>query len=263
MNHLYTVIILLFCFSNQIIGQETFFIKTERENQSVKIGKQVWDGSTFFTVPSSEGFHQVIVQEKGFKDEYDFIHRSSNQIFSNHFAINVDTNIIAVVKPVAFEFANNFELEVYNCDYTSYLKDLDHNGELSTIYESLDSAPIKALIKPDPYTLVKLTNEYHNATRGRYKFYTLGKINKIRIYKVNINTTDSFIQLEIESDWSITRKNLENLPTFPHTGSSGKHVLTETLELSGNIINKALHDAAMSAMFNLLSEQQVYLVGIK
>jgi len=253
------ILAFLVCLSFVCQAQKTYFITTERDTQQLVIDGQKWSGNAFFEVASGKKYVDVKIYEDGYKMEYDVLHKDTNHPFSTQHFINVDTNIIAIIKPIEINFIPEaFDFQTNSLDLATFLKDLDHDGALQQYAKMEKEDELINAIKPSVQYLTNELNEYHNSTIGRYKFYTLAEIKSIHVYEVFINENDTFIQVYLDVDWSITSKNTENLPQFPHPGKSGKFIVTA--DNKKDQINRAVNDALLDSIFYFLEEQEMRLI---
>ena len=248
---------LLFSFWGQ--AQKTYFITTESEDQELIIDGQKWNGKAFFTVDSGKSLAEVIVKQEGYKTEYDILHENSNHTYSSKHFINVDTNIIAIIKPIQLDFVKeDFDFQTHSLDHATFLKDLDHDGSLQEYTKMENEGEILNSIKPSLRYITNDLNNYHNSTIGRYKFYILATINSLKLYEISLSETEKFIQVHVDVDWSITSKNTENLKQYPHPGKSGKIIFKQ--KKSMDTINLAVNDAIVDSMLYFLEEQELRII---
>lgn len=248
---------LFFSFWGQ--AQKTYYITTESDEQELIIDDQKWNGKAFFTVESGKTLAEVVIKQEGYKTEYDILHENLNHSFSTNHFINVDTNIIALIKPIRLEFVKeDFDFETHVLDHATFLKDLDHDGSLQDYPKIENEGEVLNMIKPSLRYITNELNNYHNSTIGRYKFYTLATINSIKLYEVSLSETERFIQVYVDVNWSITSKNTENLPQFSHRGKSGKFILFQ--DKTNETVNLAVNDAIMDSMLYFMEEQEVRLI---
>lgn len=238
-------------------AQKTYFIETERKTQDVSIDGTQWDKEPFFTVNPSSGSHQVIIEEPGYKKEFDILKEGIHTIFTTQQKVLVDTLILSKVKPIELAFSEDIEINTYDVNYVGYMKDITYSGKLSTAYSASENSEIIiSAINPKILYLVNELNEYHNMTRGRYEFYSLGMIRSIDIFEVTMEDKTKFLSANVIVDWSITRKNTENLPQYKHEGFSGKMLYNPEAKTQGSAVNGVIHDALFSSLLSFLSDQE-------
>ncbi len=241
-------------------AQKTYFIETERKTQEIFIDGLKWDKESFFTVNPSDGYHQVIVKEKGYKSEFGILKEGMHDVFTTSQKINVDTIILSQVKPIELTFAEDIKINTYNVDYIGYMKDINYVGEISNAYnKSENDAKIQEAVNPKNQYLINELNEYHEMTRGRYQFYSLGSIKSIEIYEVIIDENTKFLQAEVNVDWSITRKSTKDLPQYNFDGMSGKIIYNPAAVTQDSAVNAVIHDALFSSLINFLEDQEMRL----
>jgi len=260
-----TIIILLaviFLCSNFGWSQKTYYLKTDRETEELIVDGQKWSGKAFFEVESEKPLLQVIVKDLGYKSEFDILTEDTNHRYTADHRLNVDTNIICIIKPISLEFdKEDFDFKTHKLDYATYLKDLDHDGQLQHDYSNMKyEGDVLNKIKLDNQFIINDLNEYHNSTIGRYKFYVLAHINSIYLYEVIMKDGERFIQAYVDTEWSITGRHTENLPRFPHPGKSGKIVYSDSEKDNDEMLNLAVHDAIMDSLFYFLEQQEMKLV---
>lgn len=247
----------LFCLGF-VQAQKTYYIQTERESQDVFIDGTKWDKEPFFTVDPSNGYHQVIVKEKGYINQFDLLREGIHAVYSTQQRMGVDTTILAIVKPIELKYAEDIEITTYDVDYVGYMKDITYVGEISKIYGvSPNKDMILSSISPQNQYLINELNDYHSLTRGRYKFYSLGTIKSIDVFEVTMDKDTKFIQAEVKVDWSITAKLTDNLPEFNFEGTSGKFMYDPESKSQASSVNAAIHDALFSSLINFLADQEI------
>lgn len=240
-------------------AQKTYYITTEDDAQELHIDGQKWNGNAFFTVESGKTLAEVLVKQEGYKTEYDILHENTNHSFSTKHFINVDTNIIAIIKPISLKFKQEaFDFQSNVLDHATFLKDLDHDGNLQEYTKMENENEILNSIKPSLSYITNDLNNYHNSTIGRYKFYILATINSIKLYEIALSESEKFIQVYVDIDWSITSKNTDDLPQYTHPGQSGKFIIVPSNQT--DTINLAVNDAVMDSMFYFLEEQEVRII---
>ena len=251
----------IFLFNTFGWGQKTYFLNTDRETEQLIVDGQKWSGKAFFEVESEEPLLQVVVKERGYKSEYDILSEDTNHRYTAPHRLNVDTNIICIIKPISLEFIKEgFDFQTNQVDYATYLKDLDHDGNLLAYEKMTNEGDVLNSIKLNNQFITDDLNEYHNSTIGRYKFFVLGTIKSVRIYEVVMKDNQKFIQAYIDAEWSVTGKHTENLPQFPHPGKSGKVVLPDPEDPDSDTLTLAVHDAVMDSLFYFLEQQEMKLV---
>ena len=239
-------------------AQKTYFISTEDDEQSLIIDGQKWNGNAFFTVDSGKKLVPVIVSQDGYKNEYDILHENMHHTFTTTHMLNVDTNIISIIKPTQLDFLEEgFDFETHQLDNATFLKDLDHDGALQSYPKMVNEEMILQKLAPSNQYLTNEVNNYHNNTIGRYKFYSVGVLNSVKLYEITLGENQKFVQAYVELDWSITSKSMENLPKFNHKGKSGKFIITD--ETQEDTINQAVNDAILDALFYFYEEQELKL----
>ncbi len=249
---------LFFSFLGQ--AQKTYFLETERNKQQVFIDGNQWDQSAFFTVNPSTGYHQVIIKEKGYKNNFDILKEGIHTIFSTTQKIEVDTIILSKVKPIDLSFAEDYALHTFDVDYVSYMKDVNYNGKIGDGYKtSAIKTKLESAVNPSVRYLINELNEYHNMTRGRYAFYSLANVREIELYVVSLEDGSQFIEAYANVDWSITSKNTENLPQYNHEGFSGKFIFDSNKKTYNSAVNAAIHDALFSSLLTFLADQEYKL----
>lgn len=238
-------------------AQKTYFIETERATQEVFIDGTQWDKEPFFTVNPSEGIHQIIIKEQGYKKEFDILKEGIHTKYTTSHKIDVDTLILSIVKPIEIKYADDIKVNIYNVDFIGYMKDMSYRGDISNAYpDSEHSVLIKNAIEPKNQYLINELNEYHNMTRGRYEFYSLGVIKSIDIYEVTVDDSTKFLTSKVNVDWSITRKNTEGLTQYNYDGKSGKLLYNPEAVTQGSSVNGVIHDALFSSLLHFLSDQE-------
>lgn len=252
----YMLLLIISCGFFWAQAQKTYFIETERPTQEIEIDGTKWDKEAFFTVDPSDGYHQVIVKEIGYKNELDILKNGVHTVFSTEQKIMVDTSILSIVKPIELNI-EDAEKRTYEIDYTSYMKDMEYSGELSTIYsESSNKTKILSAIDVKNQYLINELNVYHNMTIGRYKFFAIANVKDIKIYEVVIDKDTKFLHVAVNTEWSITRKNMDNLPVYSYDGKSGKILFSPESKSYGSAVNTAIHDAIFSSLLSFLAEQE-------
>jgi hypothetical protein len=238
-------------------AQKTFFIETERKTQDVIIDGKMWDKEPFFTVNPSTGAHQVIIKEKGYKNEFDILREGIHSIFTTSQKIKVDTLILSKVKPIELTMSESMTINIYDVDYVGYMKDISYSGKISDAYQaSKYSELIQSGINPKILYLVNELNEYHNMTRGRYDFYSLGMVQSIDIYVVTLDDNTKFLTSKVKVDWSITRKNTDDLPQYTYEAISGKMLYNPEAKTQSSAVNAVIHDALFSSLLSFLTDQE-------
>lgn len=239
-------------------SQKTHYIKTDNDDQVLYIDNVIWDGDAFHTVDSDKSIIEVVVKELGYMTNLDVLQETTNHTYQSGQYLNLDTNMISIIKPIELEFVESkFDFKVYELDYSTYLKDIIYNEELDEYTRMENEGDILNSVQISNQYLIDELNEYHNNTIGRYEFYTIGKINSLYLFFVKINESDQFVHAIVKTDWSITARNTENLPTFLHRGESGKIILPNSaLGDNSEAISLAVNDAVMSSLFYFLEEQQ-------
>ncbi len=251
----FSIIFCAFIFLGQ--AQKTYFIETERPEQEVFIDGNQWDKEPFFTVNPSKGIHQVIIEEPGYKKEFDILREGIHSSYTTSQRLEVDTLILSIVKPIELKYSEDIEINTYNVDFVGFMKDINYRGEISTAYpESENAFEIKNGVDIKNQYLINELNEYHNMTRGRYEFYSLGMIKSIDIFEVTLDEQTKFLTSRVNVDWSITRKNTEGLEQYNYAGESGKFLYNPEAKTQASSVNGVIHDALFSSLIRFLSDQE-------
>lgn len=241
-------------------AQKTYFIETERKTQNVYIDGVEWDKESFFTVNPSDGYHQIIIKEKGYKNQFAILKEGVHEVFTTTQKIVVDTIILSQVKPIELNFSEDAKITTYDVDYISYMKDINYVGEISNAYnKSKNEDIILEAIDPKNQYLINELNEYHDMTRGRYQFYSLGSIKSLELYEVTLDDQSKFVQAKVNVDWSITRKTTKDLPQYNFNGMSGKIIYDPEAKTQDSAINAVIHDALFSSLISFLEDQEMRL----
>ena len=273
MDRIYTCLIsvfLLFPFFGS--SQKTFFIRAERDTQIVLINNVLWDKSPFFTLESNDELYQVQIKEPNYKHEYDILHEVTNYVFDSKQSIRISEEQLAKVKIVELRYDREMEVPINELDYTSYQKDLMHNGTLSELVSVEEKPALLSKIKLSETFLNQLSNNYHNQTIGRYKFYVGSTIMDVNVFKVQVSENAYFLQVAIDCNWSFVNNNMEFIGTFSHPGLSGKFAYNPALKGTKNLglddidsiqnvsfenaFNLAIHDALLSSFLYFLDDNQ-------
>lgn len=257
--------------SSLAIAQKTFFIRLEGDSTKLFINQWEWDGEAFFTMENNEPIYQALVVAPSHMRFHDVLHDKTNYTYAAQQQFYVDSSSIAKVKIVELNYDLEQEFSINTMDYATYQKDLMHDGQLSDkIYQSGKQAIFQE-ITPSFINLNQLTHDYHGETIGRYDFYAGGKVNNLKVYKINLSDTEWFLQVFVEMTWKF--KVGENyVGSYQHPGTSGRFAYNNQLHESKNLLSKeittvqdvsyknalklAIHDAMLSSYLYFLDDAQ-------
>lgn len=183
----------------------------------------------------------------------------------------MDSSSIAKVKIVGLDYDPEKEYAVNEMDYATYKKDLMHDGKLSENIYQTGMELVFQQVEPSFIYLNNITNDYHGETIGRYDYFAHGKIQNIKVYKVNLTESEWFLQVFVESAWKY-KVGDKYVGSYKHPGTSGRIAYNQKLKENNNLLsseissvedvsyenalNIAIHDAIMSSYLYFLDDSQ-------